>query len=266
MTKIYAQGNYIVIEANNERTTFQKKGVGFEIVNDDGLYILNYKELPIGYFNYSDVKKEDGSDYATPLEFETFLFENTGNFNSGADVSPNYIPLTGTEEGKPVTGNIIVTDGFSIQKKNGNGYDTFQLATDSTYSQKKFVTDEGYQITNGTANQSLTADGGVFDLNTKADLVGGKVPQSQLPSSNKTTFTHDILVSNWTLVSGKYEAVISNAGILSNSFVDVIPSNDNVDIVRNAQIYPSVLISEGSVKVYSKFLPSGTISVTLNIN
>ena len=28
MTKIYAQGNYIVIEANNERKTFQKEGVG----------------------------------------------------------------------------------------------------------------------------------------------------------------------------------------------------------------------------------------------
>lgn len=89
MTKIYAQGNYIVIEANNERKTFQKKGVGFEIVNYDGLYSLNDKGLPIGDFNYSEVKKEDGSGYATPLEFETFLFENTGNFNSGADVSPN---------------------------------------------------------------------------------------------------------------------------------------------------------------------------------
>ena len=93
-------------------------------------------------------------------------------------------------------------------------------------------------------------------LNTKANIV-------DIPT--KKSFTYDILVSNWTLVSGKYEAVISNAGILSNSFVDVIPSNDHVDIVRDAQIYPSVLISEGSVKVYSKFLPSGTISVTVNI-
>ena len=129
-----------------------------------------------------------------------------------------------------------------------------------------FESSAGFRTPNGTATQALRADGNVFDLNTKADLVGGKVPQSQLPSSNKTTFTYDILVSNWTLVSGKYEAVISNAGILSNSFVDVIPSNDNVDIVRNAQIYPSVLISEGSVKVYSKFLPSDTITVTVNIN
>lgn len=85
-------------------------------------------------------------------------------------------------------------------------------------------------------------------------------------NSNKTSFTHNILASDWTLVSGKYEAIISNAGILANSFVDVIPSNDYVDIVRNAQIYPSVLISEGSVKVYSKFLPSDTITVTININ
>ena len=94
-------------------------------------------------------------------------------------------------------------------------------------------------------------------LNTKADI-------NNIPT--KTSFTHDILVANWSLVSGKYEAVISNAGILANSFVDIIPSNDHVDIVRNAQIYPSVLISAGSVKVYSKFLPSGTISVTVNIN
>ena len=72
MTKIYAQGNYIVIEANNERKTFQKKGVGFEIVNYDGLYSLNDNGLPMGDFNYSEVKKQDGSGYATPLEFETF--------------------------------------------------------------------------------------------------------------------------------------------------------------------------------------------------
>ena len=239
----------------------------------------------------------------------------------------------------------------------------------------------GFKILSGTSTQSLTANGGVFDLDTKADLVGGKIPASQLPAyvddvlefanfasfpatgesgkiyiaidtnltyrwggssyvvmssslalgetsstayrgdrgkiaydhsqstgnphnttkadiglgnventsdlnkpistatqnalntkadiddiPTKTSFTHNILVSNWTLVSGKYEAVISNAGILANSFVDVIPSNDNVDIVRSAQIYPSVLISAGSVKVYSKFLPSDTITVTININ
>ena len=108
MTKIYAQGNYIVIEANNERKTFQKKGVGFEIVNYDGLYSLNDKGLPIGDFNYSEVKKEDGSGYATPLEFEKFLFENTGNFNSGADVSPNAIGSLKIADTAPTTQGLYI--------------------------------------------------------------------------------------------------------------------------------------------------------------
>ena len=37
----------------------------------------------------------------------------------------------------------------------------------------------GFKKTNGTANQALTANGGGFDLNLKADLVDGKVPKAQ---------------------------------------------------------------------------------------
>lgn len=142
-----------------------------------------------------------------------------------------------------ISGNIGVgiLDVDATEKLDVNGY----------------VKATGFKTLSGTSTQALTADGGVFDLNEKANIV-------DIPT--KTSFTHDILVANWTLVSGKYEAVISNSGILANSFVDVIPSNDNVDIVRSAQIYPSVLISAGSVKVYSKFLPSDIISVTVNIN
>lgn len=40
----------------------------------------------------------------------------------------------------------------------------------------------GFKVAGGTSSQSLTANGGTFDLNTKADLVDGKVPSSQLPS------------------------------------------------------------------------------------
>ena len=115
-------------------------------------------------------------------------------------------------------------------------------------------------------NSRVTAENTrVSNESSRVSAENARVAAEIERQNNKKSFTYDILVSHWTLVSGKYEAVISNSGILANSFVDVIPSNDHVDIVRNAQIYPSVLISEGSVKVYSKFLPSGTISVTVNI-
>lgn len=136
-------------------------------------------------------------------------------------------------------------------------------------TQNKFAA-LGTSLITGTKNFEFPNNSGTLAL--LSDLSGFTTPSevaTQITTainSNKTSFTHNILVSDWTLVSGKYEAVISNAGILANSFVDVIPSNDNVDIVRSAQIYPSVLISAGSVKVYSKFLPSDTITVTININ
>lgn len=55
---------------------------------------------------------------------------------------------------------------------------TKDVNIDSNY----FETSQGFKKTGGTANQALTADGGTFDLNEKADLVDGKVPSSQLPS------------------------------------------------------------------------------------
>ena len=325
--------------------------------------------------NYFKTSKGFDLTFDANNYFRTY---NNGSFN-------NFV-FSSKDNGDDNFGSIYVTvnpeEGLKIIKINSNGTENyFNISEYETYSKKPFVSYEGFKTPTGTATQSLTANGGVFDLTTKADLVGGKVPSSQLPSyvddvlefanlasfpatgesgkiyiaidtnityrwggssyvimtsslalgetsstayrgdrgkiaydhsqstgnphnitkadiglgnvdntsdlnkpistatqlalntkadinniPTKTSFTHDILVSNWTLVSGKYEAVISNVGILANSFVDVIPSNDHVDIVRNAQIYPSVLISAGSVKVYSKFLPSGTISVTVNIN
>jgi hypothetical protein len=119
------------------------------------------------------------------------------------------------------------------------------------------VTAENTRVSNESSRVSAE--------NARVTAENARVAAELERQNNKKSFTHNILVANWTLVSGKYEAVISNAGILANSFVDVIPSDDNVDIVIAAQIYLSVLISEGNVKVYSKFLPSGTISVTINI-
>ena len=75
-------------------------------------------------------------------------------------------------------------EGFYISKfdKNRIELNYLTLTDNETYSTKAFVSDEGFKTPNGTPNQALTANGGVFDLNTKADLENGKVPASQLPA------------------------------------------------------------------------------------
>ena len=67
-----------------------------------------------------------------------------------------------------VTENIGVgkTDSSATEKLDVNGY----------------VKATGFKVTNGTPTQALTANGEVFDLTTKADLVSGKIPANQLPS------------------------------------------------------------------------------------
>ena len=84
-------------------------------------------------------------------------------------------------------GNILCVinpvEGFGVYQSNGYEITNyFNITQYETYSSKPFVSNVGFVKTGGTANQALTADGGVFDLNTKADLIGGKIPASQLPA------------------------------------------------------------------------------------
>lgn len=74
-----------------------------------------------------------------------------------------------------------------------------------------------------------------------------------------------VLTSAFTLVSGFYEATISNANILATSIVEVIPSNASYTVVKNAEFLPQTDSSAGSVKIYSVNAPASDIVVTLNI-
>jgi hypothetical protein len=69
----------------------------------------------------------------------------------------------------------------------------------------------------------------------------------------------------WSLVSGFYEASISDGNITASSVVDVIPDNASASIVATAELLPRTDSSSGAVKIYANNLPSGTITVTINI-
>ena len=96
-------------------------------------------------------------------QFESFKIEKG---NKATDWTP--APEDKQDRLQDITGSIGIgkPDASATEKLDVNGN----------------VKATGFKTPTGTANQALTANGGVFDLTTKADLVGGKVPSSQLPS------------------------------------------------------------------------------------
>lgn len=74
-----------------------------------------------------------------------------------------------------------------------------------------------------------------------------------------------LTAANWTLVSGLYEYDLANANITATKFVEVIPDNATIEITKAAELLPTNISSAGSVKLYSKNLPTANIVVTINI-
>ena len=111
----------------------------------------------------------------------------------------NILDFQSKDNGEENFGSIYVRanpeEGFRVSKVDGNGISlNYLLINDSeTYSTNPFVSEEGFKKTGGTPTQALTANGDTFDLNTKADLVGGKVPTSQLPPFEGNSTIDDIL-------------------------------------------------------------------------
>jgi len=74
-----------------------------------------------------------------------------------------------------------------------------------------------------------------------------------------------LVAASWTLVSGLYEYNLANANITVTSVVEVIPDNASISIVKIAEVLPSTLSGSGTVKMYATNLPTGDITVTINI-
>ena len=95
------------------------------------------------------------------------------------------------------------------------------------------------------------------------DISESKLNKQDFGTKQVTGVT--VTAASFSLVSGLYEASISDANILATSAVDIIPQNSTIDIVIAAQFLPETDSSAGSVKVYAKNLPTDNFLVTLNI-
>jgi hypothetical protein len=102
-------------------------------------------------------------------------------FNNKQNLLTNPVTGTGTANYIPkftASGTI----GNSLIYDNGTSVGIGTTPISEKLEVGGYVKATGFKTPSGTANQALTADGGVSDLTKKADLVGGKVPSSQLPS------------------------------------------------------------------------------------
>ena len=114
------------------------------------------------------------SDYYSTLKFKS---------KDSSDDNFGYLQITANAE-----------EGFTVNCVDGNEANTnfLQVNINGISSSKVFESGEGFKTPFGTSNQALTADGGVFDLNTKADLVGGNL------------FKGDQVLQNSKLISNNY--------------------------------------------------------------
>lgn len=137
------ESNYIVLQSN---------------VDGAGLVGQNY--YGNNYVDNSFVQKKFVVDTFNNIDLSNFYTKNETYSKIEVDDIIAEIPVVDIS-------NLVPYDGANKDVNIGAYY---------------FESSQGFKKTGGTSNQALTADGNVFDLTTKADLVDGKVPFSQLPS------------------------------------------------------------------------------------
>jgi hypothetical protein len=92
---------------------------------------------------------------------------------------------------KETTSNLVPYNGADKDVNIGSHY---------------FESSSGFKKTGGTENQALTADGDVFDLTTKADLVDGKLPKVQSQPSTMV-MNNSTYVITFTDATGAVQSI-----------------------------------------------------------
>jgi len=203
---------------------------------DDGLALKEPINVPPIADTKVKVYNEDG----------TYTYEDYGGGSSGgATPVTKAFTYTGGVQEFTVDTPIIEPSYILV------GNTSLQL-TQFTWAGSKFtITDT---LTNGAVIEI-----GYWDATAVIGSVSSK--------SDKTIQITGVSLetSGWTLVGSFYEYDYANADITANKIVDVIPDKSTIDIVKAAEILPETLSGAGTVKLYSKNLPTATILVTINI-
>ena len=253
-----------VLKANaaTESTSSKTIGAVYEDVLNDG----------IGFIVTSgEVNNLNTSAYS--IGDKLWLSTTDGLVTTTAPTQPNHTVFIGTvTRSQTVNGRIL----YAIQ----NGYELGELHNvlipspsnndlliyESSTSLWKNKTITAAMLPSGIDADKI--DGGNVS-NTEFSYLDGVTSSIQTQINSKLAVTQVTLITltaaSWSLVSGLYNYVYSNAAITAASIVDVIPDNASISIVKAADIMPSTLSASGTVTLYATNLPTGDITVTINI-
>jgi hypothetical protein len=137
---------------------------------------------------------------------------------------------------------------ISLREAANNGTNGIRLQAPTNLATSPTFTLPSADGTSGQVMQT-NGSGSLSFVTKKATQVTGKT----------------VATGAWSLVSGFYEASISDAAILSTSIVDVIPDNASASVAATAGVLPRTDSSSGAVKIYATVTPASTLTVTLNI-
>jgi hypothetical protein len=155
----------------------------------------------------------------------------------------------------------VITAGLSVRSVNGTTAGAITLFEATNNGGFGLTLTAPAQLTASTTFTLPSADG----TNGQVVQTNGSGVMSFVTKKHTQVTGKTVATGAWSLVSGVYEASISDAAILATSIVDVIPNNADASTIRTAGLLPRTDSSSGAVKIYATSAPAATITVTLNI-
>ena len=169
-----------------------------------------------------------------------------------------------------ITRVLFVLTGTALNTFS-SGYDRYALDDirfQSGYgpqSNTASITVAANDVTIGSTSKLNFIDGTNTNVVSTYDSLNNKVDVRVNAKGITQVTSVTLATASWSLVSGLWQYVYSNAAITATSIVDVIPANASIAIVKAADVLPATLSASGTVTLYATNAPSSTISVTVNI-
>lgn len=114
-------------------------------------------------------------------------------------------------------------------------------------------------------NRSSPNDGLGDSLYTAAGKINDNFANLNSDKSEKQIEVQGLMLlsASWTYNDPYWEYALAHALISSDTAVDVIPDDDDIDEVKSSEILPRTVSSSGSVKIKAVNQPVTNIGVTL---